>query len=583
MVVKKRQEEWKERHYREQSRVKGRKGKEDELGEEIWVGEREGGEGGSTSTALSASSTYLEQVGSRSWKDGLGRLEDDSLRRREWGTLRCAGMDWWFGALYALHVASLRVEYVLQALVLCSSIARLLYLRYNVDCFQRLLCLEGMWKRKCSIVSSGGVLGGDSDVCGWLRVEIDAVAVLIVIVEVAPKAKMIKVGKRLNLSLVAACVVEVARRFGRWSDRRGKEAEVSEAVHDYEVPHLLSYYIEALLSRRSEDAFEARKRSRPSLEEEQRGELLYKERDLEAKMSTTAAEASFEEHLASIACGAMGPRLRSGNVISMFALDRRKAPKALPLREGEQIKEESTFEEKEENSEERALKVVGDEAASGRVPLQRGRIEETASVRGDGTGRRWRVVSCLRKEEASGDCKSAGYLGNKPDLATMSFDDLYNNFKIVEQEVKGTTSSNSSSSSQNMAFVSSPSSTNEVNTAYGVSTANTQVSPASTQVSNVSTQVSIANLSDDTVYAFLARQPNRSQLVYEDLEQIHKDEIEEIDLKWQLALLSMRTRRFFQKTGRKITINGSDTAGYDKSNVECFNCHKMRHFARECR
>ncbi|GJX19204.1 ribonuclease H-like domain-containing protein [Tanacetum coccineum] len=107
--------------------------------------------------------------------------------------------------------------------------------------------------------------------------------------------------------------------------------------------------------------------------------------------------------------------------------------------------------------------------------------------------------------------------------------------------------------------------TNEVNTVYGVSTANTQVSPASTQVSTTSTQVSTANLSDDTVYAFLASQPNGSQLVYEDLEQIHEDDIEEMDLKWQLALLSMRTRRFFQKTGRKITINGSDTAGYDKS------------------
>ncbi|GKA30929.1 hypothetical protein Tco_0717234 [Tanacetum coccineum] len=146
----------------------------------------------------------------------------------------------------------------------------------------------------------------------------------------------------------------------------------------------------------------------------------------------------------------------------------------------------------------------------------------------------------------------------------MSFDDLYNNFKIVKQEVKGTTSS--SSSSQYMAFVSSPSSNNEVNTAYGVSTANTQVSPASTQVSIASTQVSTANLSDDTDYAFLASQPNGSQLVYEDLEQIHEDNIEEMDLKWQLALLSMRTRRFFQKTGRKITINGSDIAGYDKSN-----------------
>ncbi|GJR36336.1 ribonuclease H-like domain-containing protein [Tanacetum coccineum] len=124
-----------------------------------------------------------------------------------------------------------------------------------------------------------------------------------------------------------------------------------------------------------------------------------------------------------------------------------------------------------------------------------------------------------------------GVWRNKPDLDKMSFDDLYNNFKIVEHEVKGTASSSSSLSSQNMDF----------------------------------------------------GQPNGSQLVYEDLEQIHEDDIEEMDLKWQLALLSMRTRRFFQKTGRKITINGSDTAGYDKSKVECFNCHKMGYFARECK
>ncbi|GKB42461.1 hypothetical protein Tco_0887403 [Tanacetum coccineum] len=60
--------------------------------------------------------------------------------------------------------------------------------------------------------------------------------------------------------------------------------------------------------------------------------------------------------------------------------------------------------------------------------------------------------------------------------------------------VKGTTSSSSSLSSQNMAFVSSSSSTNEVNTAYGVSTANTQVSPASTQVSTTSTQLDMTSL-----------------------------------------------------------------------------------------
>ncbi|GJW38914.1 putative ribonuclease H-like domain-containing protein [Tanacetum coccineum] len=166
---------------------------------------------------------------------------------------------------------------------------------------------------------------------------------------------------------------------------------------------------------------------------------------------------------------------------------------------------------------------------------------------------------------------------NKPDLDSMSFDDLYNNFKIVEQEVKRTVTSSSNSGSQNMAFVSTPSSTNEVNTA------NVQVSTANSSVSTASTHDNTANLSDATVYAFLANQPNGSQLVHEDLEQIHEDDLEEMDLKWQLALLSMRARRYYQRTGKKITINGSDTAGYDKSKVECFNCHKMGHFARECR
>nr|GEX98684.1 ribonuclease H-like domain-containing protein [Tanacetum cinerariifolium] len=56
----------------------------------------------------------------------------------------------------------------------------------------------------------------------------------------------------------------------------------------------------------------------------------------------------------------------------------------------------------------------------------------------------------------------------------------------------------------------------------------------------------------------------------------------EMDIKWNLALLSMSADRFWKKTGKKITIQGSDVASFEKSKVECFYCHKMGHFGREC-
>ncbi|GKB25994.1 hypothetical protein Tco_0865395 [Tanacetum coccineum] len=99
---------------------------------------------------------------------------------------------------------------------------------------------------------------------------------------------------------------------------------------------------------------------------------------------------------------------------------------------------------------------------------------------------------------------------NKPDIDTLSLDDLYNNLKIYEQEVKGTSSS--STNIENVAFVFSNriSSTNEaVNIAHGVITVSTQAT--------VVNSTTIDNLSDAVIYAFFASQPNSPQLDNEDL------------------------------------------------------------------
>nr|GEV38529.1 uncharacterized mitochondrial protein AtMg00810-like [Tanacetum cinerariifolium] len=163
---------------------------------------------------------------------------------------------------------------------------------------------------------------------------------------------------------------------------------------------------------------------------------------------------------------------------------------------------------------------------------------------------------------------------NKPEIYTLILDNLYNNLKIYEPDVKGTSSSNT----QNVAFVSSnnTSSTNgAVNTTYGATTASTQATAVNS--------TTIDNLSDAVICAFFASQPNSLQLDNEDLQQIHPANLEEMDLRWQMAMLTIRAKRFLKNIRRKFSMNGTETIRFDKSKVECYNCHKRRHFARECR
>ncbi|GKF87428.1 hypothetical protein Tco_0258305, partial [Tanacetum coccineum] len=140
---------------------------------------------------------------------------------------------------------------------------------------------------------------------------------------------------------------------------------------------------------------------------------------------------------------------------------------------------------------------------------------------------------------------------NKEEIETINLDDLYNNLKIYEPELTG--SSSTSQNPQNVAFVSfnstnnhSNSSTHEVdNTAFGVSAAHTQSNPTSGD-----------NLSDVVICAFLASQPNSCQLSQEDLEQINPGDLEEMDLQWEMAMLTIRARRFIKRTGMKLDVNG---------------------------
>ncbi|GJZ67610.1 ribonuclease H-like domain-containing protein [Tanacetum coccineum] len=116
----------------------------------------------------------------------------------------------------------------------------------------------------------------------------------------------------------------------------------------------------------------------------------------------------------------------------------------------------------------------------------------------------------------------------------MDIDDLYNNLRVYEDEMKK--SSTFSSNTQNLAFLSSENtnSTNEVRTASG-------------------------DFGMDG------------------------DDLEELDLRWQVAMLTVRVKKFIQRTGTNMDYKEKRLVSLDKLKIECYNCHRKGHFARECR
>nr|GEW28900.1 hypothetical protein [Tanacetum cinerariifolium] len=147
---------------------------------------------------------------------------------------------------------------------------------------------------------------------------------------------------------------------------------------------------------------------------------------------------------------------------------------------------------------------------------------------------------------------------NKSDLEDQSLNDLFNSLWIYEAKIKS--SSSTSPTTQNIAFMSSQN-TNSTNESVSVVTS---VSTASTKV-HVSALPNVDTLSDAVIYSFFASQSNSPQLDNDNLKQIDADDLEEMNLKWQMAMLTMRAMRFLQRTRRNLGANGTTSIRFDMS------------------
>nr|GEV00790.1 putative reverse transcriptase domain-containing protein [Tanacetum cinerariifolium] len=166
-------------------------------------------------------------------------------------------------------------------------------------------------------------------------------------------------------------------------------------------------------------------------------------------------------------------------------------------------------------------------------------------------------------------------LKTRGSLEYLSFDDLYNKLRYLEIDVKGGSGYGSRDTTvalTHSAFI-------------GATSTNTKMvySDQPSHSSSITyTSAHFGSIIEDVLHSFVAENEPTQQLAYEDFKQVDQIEMEELDIKWKMVMLSLRINRFQKKAGRKINFNNKDPARFDRRKARCCNCLQLGHFAREC-